>query len=239
MLPLLHDLLAARPGPLARLDARAPLLLAAALLLACLGSSGWPLPAGIGFAAVAGGLALRVPPLLLLARLAVPLLMVAVLAAIRLHLQGRAGLAEAGLLASRVLGASAVLVLLGSTVPVPRLAAALRWLRVPALLVELLLLIYRFTFVLLDRAESGADALRLRLGWADRRRRLASSGQLAGLVLLRAVDQSARTAEAMRLRGGPGRLPLAPLGRPTYTACAATATGLAAVGASWWLWGRA
>jgi energy-coupling factor transporter transmembrane protein EcfT len=117
---------------------------------------------------------------------------------------------------------------------VHRLAGALRWLRVPGFAVELLLLVYRFTFVLIDRVESGADALRLRLGWTDRRRRLQSAGLLAGLVLLRSLDQAGRTAEAMRLRGGPGRLPLAPLPPLAGRDRLAMGAGVLAVAALWW-----
>jgi energy-coupling factor transporter transmembrane protein EcfT len=191
MFALLNDILAARSTSLARCDARVVVSAGLALVAACLASSWWLLPAVVAAAVLTAGWSLGLP--------------------VRLIAEGVAALRPGMDLAARVVGASAVLVLLGSTVPVHRLAVAARWLRAPLLLVELLLLMYRFVFVLLDRAEAGLDAQRLRLGWRDRRRALASAGQLSGLMLVRALDQAGRTAEAMRLRGGAGRLPLPPV----------------------------
>jgi cobalt/nickel transport system permease protein len=210
MFSLLTDILAARSTLLGRLDARVALVTALALVAVCMASTRWPLPALIAALVLLAGLRLGLPARLLAVRMAAPLGAVAVLTAARLWFDGRAALEPGLTLAARVVGASAVLVLLGSTVPVHRLAAAARWLRVPLLFVELLLLMYRFVFVLLERAQAGAEAQRLRLGWRDRRRALASAGQLSGLVLLRALDQAGRTAEAMRLRAGAGRMPLPP-----------------------------
>lgn len=213
MFALLNDILAARETPVARLDARVVLVIALALVAACLVSSWWLLPALVAAGVLLAGWSLGLPIRLIAVRMAAPLVVVAVLVAVRIGFDGRAAIAPGLALAARVVGASAVLVLLGSTMPVHRLAAAARWLRVPLLFIELLLLMYRFVFVLLDRAQAGLDAQRLRLGWRDRRRALASAGQLAGLVLVRAVDQAARTADAMRLRGGAGRLPMPPVTR--------------------------
>lgn len=213
MFALLNDILAARETGLTRLDARVVLITALALVVACLLSSWWLLPLGIAVGVLAAGWGLGLPLRLMALRMAAPLSVVAVLVAVRILFEGRAALAPGLALTARVIGASAVLVLLGSTLPVHRLSAAARWLQVPVLFIELLLLMYRFVFVLLDRAQAGLDAQRLRLGWRDRRRALASAGQLSGLVLLRAVDQAARTADAMRLRGGAGRLPMPPVTR--------------------------
>lgn len=210
MFALLNDILAARETPLARLDARVVLVAALALVAACLASSWWLMPALIAAGVLLAGRGLGLPVRLIAARMAAPLVVVAVLVAVRIWFEGRIAIVPGSTLAARVVGASAVLVLLGSTVPVHRLAAAARWLCVPLLFIELLLLMYRFVFVLLDRAQAGMDAQRLRLGWRDRRRALGSAGQLAGLVLVRAIDQADRTADAMRLRGGAGRMPLPP-----------------------------
>jgi cobalt/nickel transport system permease protein len=211
MFALLNDILAARSTSLARCDARVVVSAGLALVAACLASSWWLLPAVVAAAVLTAGWSLGLPVRLIAIRMAAPLGVVAVLVALRCWFEGVAALRPGMDLAARVVGASAVLVLLGSTVPVHRLAVAARWLRAPLLLVELLLLMYRFVFVLLDRAEAGLDAQRLRLGWRDRRRALASAGQLSGLMLVRALDQAGRTAEAMRLRGGAGRLPLPPV----------------------------
>lgn len=210
MFALLNDILAARATPLSRLDARLVLVTALTLVAACLFSTWWLLPAVIAVGVLVASWLLGLPLRVIAVRMTAPLLVVAVLVTVRILFEGEAAIRPGIVLATRVVGAAAVLVLLGSTLPVHRLAAAVRWLQVPVLFIELLLLMYRFVFVLLDRAQSGLDAQRLRLGWRDRRRALASAGQLSGLVLVRAVDQAARTAEAMRLRGGAGCYPLPP-----------------------------
>lgn len=233
MFSLLTDILAARSTPLARVDGRVALVAALALVAACMASTRWLLPALIAALALGAGLRLGLPARLLAVRMAAPLGVVAVLVAVRLWFEGQAALAPGLALAARVVGASAVLVLLGSTVPVHRLAAAARWLHVPLLFVELLLLMYRFVFVLLDRAQAGAEAQRLRLGWRDRRRALASAGQLSGLVLVRALDQAGRTAEAMRLRGGAGRMPLPPAAALGLRNALGLALAPALVAAAW------
>jgi cobalt ECF transporter T component CbiQ len=120
-----------------------------------------------------------------------------------LHLAGvvfnatREGLRAGSLAAARVLAATSVLVLLGMVAPAHALFRALLWFRVPRSLVEIGLLMYRFIFVLLDLAADMATAQTLRLGYRGAARSLRSVGALAGAVLVKSLDQAARTSEAM------------------------------------------
>ena len=76
---------------------------------------------------------------------------------------------------------------------------------------EMALLVYRYTFALLDHAADIAAAQKVRLGYSTFPRSLASMGVLAGAVMARSLDQALRTYEAMVLRGYQGGLSLSPL----------------------------
>lgn len=156
-----------------------------------------------------------VRPRLLLTRLGSPLLLAIMLLLFK-SLAGSgwqpslAGLREGGLLASRVLGAASVLLLLGCLISVTEILGALAWLRLPRTLVEVALLAWRYLFVLLDDASVVYSAQKNRLGYSSgMRRSLRSFGSLAGLLTVKAFDASRTITVAMSQRGYDGNLPLA------------------------------
>ncbi len=88
---------------------------------------------------------------------------------------------------------------------------ALRGLRVPARLVEILAVSYRFFFVL------SAEVASLRLAWRSRGgrrpgfwRQARQAGAVVGTLLIKAVDKTERVVLAMRARGYRGALPCPP-----------------------------
>jgi cobalt/nickel transport system permease protein len=101
--------------------------------------------------------------------------------------------------------------LLSFVTPAYKIFHSLRWFRIPEAWVEMALLVYRYTFALLDHAADIAAAQRTRLGYSTLPRSLASMGVLAGAVVTRSLDQALRTYEAMVLRGYRGGLSLPPL----------------------------
>ena len=110
--------------------------------------------------------------------------------------------------------------------------AALRWARLPQTWVEIALLMIRAIFTLFEQAGSVLAAQKVRLGHATLRRSLGSIGSLAGIVLLRSLDQSQRTHEAMTVRGYQGSVPLPrlrPLSRRDWAACSAGVATIAIV----------
>ena len=123
----------------------------------------------------------------------------------------REGFLVGALAALRIFAATSVLVLLGMVAPAHALFRALLWFRVPRGLVEIGLLMYRFIFVLLDIAADMATAQTLRLGYLGAARSLRSAGSLAGAVLVKSIDQAARTSESMVLRGYTGSMPVGTL----------------------------
>ena len=103
-------------------------------------------------------------------------------------------------------------VVLTATTPPLRLLDALRALRVPAVLVAIVMLMYRYLFVLVDEAQSLMRARTARsaaigpksggsLVW-----RAKSAGGMAGSLFIRTLDRSERIYMAMLARGYDGTL---------------------------------
>ena len=103
-------------------------------------------------------------------------------------------------------------VVLTATTPPLRLLEALRALRVPAVLVAIVMLMYRYLFVLVDEAQSLLRARTARsaaigpksggsLVW-----RAKSAGGMAGSLFIRTLDRSERIYMAMLARGYDGTL---------------------------------
>jgi cobalt/nickel transport system permease protein len=70
---------------------------------------------------------------------------------------------------------------------------------------------YRYLFVFLDEASELLDAQRIRLGYGRARTAVVSAGSLLGAVMVRSVEQSMRTHEAMLARGYTGDYPFGQL----------------------------
>ncbi len=114
------------------------------------------------------------------------------------------GLLEGTLIGTRVLASVSLLILLGLTTPFTKLLSALSWLKVPKTFVDILMLAYRYIFVLMDDAQVIYKSQKNRLGYAGLLRGLRSFGTLTGSVMLRALDQSITTTTAMVQRGYTG-----------------------------------
>jgi len=70
---------------------------------------------------------------------------------------------------------------------------------------------YRYIFCLLEHTAESVEAQRVRLGYTGARRSLSSIGTLAGIVVLRSLDQARQTHEAMMVRGYRGCLTFGPM----------------------------
>lgn len=228
MVELFFDIFAYRDHAWTRADPRPKLVLALATILAIILSTRIVLPLALLALCLAALLALRIPPRLILERLAGPMGMVLVLILLQAFTRGstaiwtftlggkelaltREGLWHGGLMGARVLGAVSVMLLFSAVTPAHKVFSALRWFRFPQGWVEIAMLMYRYTFVLLDHAADVASAQRVRLGYRGLRRSLSSLGTLAGAVLVRSIDQASHTHQAMMLRGYSGSIPLGPL----------------------------
>jgi cobalt/nickel transport system permease protein len=101
--------------------------------------------------------------------------------------------------------ATLVLVVL-ATAPLEVTLKAMHALRVPGLLVQVVLLTYRYVFVLMDELARLRVAVRVR-GYRNRvnRHSYRTIGHIAGTLLVRGYERSERVGQAMRCRGFDGR----------------------------------
>ncbi|MCX7774388.1 MAG: cobalt ECF transporter T component CbiQ [Clostridia bacterium] len=109
-----------------------------------------------------------------------------------------------------ILTVCAALLLL-STCGLPRIAASLRALKVPRILVMQLLLTYRYLTVLMEEAARTLTAYGFRAP-GQKGVGYKAWGSLAGQLLLRTFDRAERVYQAMRLRGFEGDFPVRPIG---------------------------
>ena len=223
MFDLFSDIFACRDNVLTRMDPRPKFLIALVTIVLVVLCSKVFMPVLVLVLCQGALVALRIPFRLVLMRLAAPLGIVVVLMALQAFtvtgtelfstsLFGRhlvaswEGLNRGLLLSARVLAAVSVMVLLSSVTPAHKIFHALRCFGLPEAWVEIALLMYRYTFALVDQACDVAAAQRVRLGYSTARRSLSSAGVLAGTVLIRSIDQAMRTHEAMTLRGYQGTI---------------------------------
>lgn len=98
------------------------------------------------------------------------------------------------------LGAISCLYFLTLTTPMLDILFVLQRLRCPKIIVELMMLTYRYIFVTLDMASAIITAQRCRLGNKDFMTELRSIGQMLAVLLVRSLNRSARVFDAMEAR---------------------------------------
>ncbi|MFZ5595829.1 MAG: cobalt ECF transporter T component CbiQ [Bacillota bacterium] len=118
----------------------------------------------------------------------------------------QAGIQNAARLFFKALGAVSCLYYLSLSTPMVDLLAALRRLKVPKLLVELMGLIYRFIFVLLETADTMFTAQNSRLGYSSLSSVYRSLAALASTLFVRACKRADELYTALESRGYDGEL---------------------------------
>ncbi|RNC29357.1 MAG: Cobalt transport protein CbiQ [Candidatus Dichloromethanomonas elyunquensis] len=116
----------------------------------------------------------------------------------------KAGMETAVRLFFRALGAVSCLYYLSLNTPMVDLLSALRKLKCPKLLVELMSLIYRFIFILTETTETMVTAQNSRLGYSGLKAGYHSLGALAATLFIRAYKRSDQIYTAMEARGYDG-----------------------------------
>jgi cobalt/nickel transport system permease protein len=188
-------------GPLRRLPAGPKLAVAVALVLAfvLLPHGAWPVyGAGALLLAVLvllGGVPLR--PFLQRLLLLEPF----VLGVALLTLLQPDGLSMFLALVARSTLCLSTMLLLAGTTPLPDLLQVLRTLRVPALLVTTLALMYRYLFVLADEARRMQRACHCRTFAAGTMPRWKTLASVVGQLFVRAAGRAERIHAAMLARG--------------------------------------
>ena len=231
------------------IDPRARVVVATAVLLTVVASTRPWLPLVVAVVCLGDLMIRRAAFWGTLGRLAAPLSVALLVAVVRVFSSGttewfvwdlgpwqltatREGLAAGLLIGSRVLGGVAVMLRLSGTLTFEELVAALKWFRFPRTWLEISLLMYHYVFQFFEQGTEVVSAQKIRLGYAGICNGLQSLGGLAGIVLLRSMEQAERTYQAMVARGGDGLIPLPtlpPATRKMWSYAALRATGIAGV----------
>ena len=106
----------------------------------------------------------------------------------------------------QAMGAVCCLYFLSTSTPMPQLIEVLRKCRLPELMIELMYLIYRYLFVLLEVQRQMTVAASARLGYDGWRRSLTTAGKISGGLLASSFRRSSACYDAMEARGYEGRL---------------------------------
>jgi len=211
--------------PLCSVDARVKLLVALALLLMVVSSSGFVFPLLTAGICLTLCITLKIRIRTLLTRFAEPLFIAAVVLLMKglgtgssplwsVHLPFaeitlyREGLGEGFRLASRIVGGVAIVAAVGFATTFTELLAAFSWFRVPREVTEVALFAWRYLFVLADDAQVIHSAQKNRLGYVGVRRSCRSFGTLSGALVIKAFDASQTMTTAMMQRGYDGNMPL-------------------------------
>lgn len=113
-------------------------------------------------------------------------------------------------LAASAMGAVSCLYFLALSTPLTDLFYVLEKLRCPYLIMELMLLIYRFLFLLWSIAAELGKAAEGRLGTVNYRTSVRTLGQVSATLLIRALKRSSAIYDAMESRGYDGKIRVLP-----------------------------
>ncbi|MGA8943811.1 MAG: cobalt ECF transporter T component CbiQ [Thermoactinomyces sp.] len=118
----------------------------------------------------------------------------------------QAGIQNAVYLFFKALGAVSCLYYLSLSTPVVDLLAVLRKLKVPKLMIELMGLVYRFIFILIETADTIFIAQKSRLGYSNLFSAYKSLASLISTLFIRAYKKSDELYTALEARGYDGEL---------------------------------
>lgn len=99
-----------------------------------------------------------------------------------------------------------LIVIFISTTPIKEMLSVLKKLKVPDILIEIFLVVFKYIFILNDEGIRMKNAQTVRLGYCSFRRSLESFGNLIGMIMLRSINKGFAMSEALYVRGYKGRL---------------------------------
>jgi cobalt/nickel transport system ATP-binding protein len=101
------------------------------------------------------------------------------------------------------------------TTPFNRVMDALKWFRIPAILLDTIAMTYRYALLLMDEFQHMRDAARSRGGFRGYRNTQQSTGLILAQVILRAYDRAGRIQNSMVARGANASQPATVLRTPS------------------------
>ncbi|MCE5295944.1 MAG: cobalt ECF transporter T component CbiQ [Euryarchaeota archaeon] len=120
----------------------------------------------------------------------------------------RDGLDLATLVMLRALAGISVMLAFITSTPVPHFAMALRQLHVPKEILELTVLTYRYSFLLLEQLETMTVAASCRLGFRGLRTSIRTTSRVAVGLFSRSLDMAERSQVALNCRNYKGDFPV-------------------------------
>ncbi|AIQ46080.1 hypothetical protein R70723_09415 [Paenibacillus sp. FSL R7-0273] len=148
------------------------------------------------------------------------------------------GLQRAGYLLVRIAACMSCFLFIIFTIPFTELLQVLRRLRLPQIVLELMLIMYRFLFILSDTAHGMLLARRLRGGKRSFRDKLGETAAMAGTLFAGTMHRYYGLAQGLMTRGYTGEIMLPPYQpRPVprkFTIRAYTGIALLLL-AQWWI----
>ena len=119
----------------------------------------------------------------------------------------QAGINFALLIFTRCLAAIAVLNLLILLTPMERILDSLRWFKIPSVIVDTMMLMFRYISLISDESARIRKAQESRLGYSKKvgvRKKIVNFGTLAGMLMARSFDRAIQVGDAMISRGYTG-----------------------------------
>lgn len=116
------------------------------------------------------------------------------------------GFSTALISVGRMLGSVTCLLFLSLTTPMSDIFALLKKLHLPAVFIELSMLIYRYIFIMLQEAMRMEYAQKMRLGYSNISGSISAFAMLAGNLFIRSWDSAERMLIAMNSRGYEGTI---------------------------------
>jgi cobalamin biosynthesis protein CbiM/cobalt ECF transporter T component CbiQ len=101
----------------------------------------------------------------------------------------------------------AVMLFFATSTPIPHLAYALRSLKVPTYIAELMVLVYRYAFLLLEQMDTMYTAAQCRIGFRGTKNKFRTTGKLAVGMFIRSMEVADRSEMALQCRNFRGDFP--------------------------------
>lgn len=108
--------------------------------------------------------------------------------------------------AMRVVVGVVLMLIFISTTPIKDILNVLYKIKVPVVIIETILIIYKYIFILNEECYKMQNAQAVRLGYNNFRKSLESFGTLLGLIVMRGYNRGNKIADAMMVRGFNGNL---------------------------------
>lgn len=115
---------------------------------------------------------------------------------------------QAWLVMIRAVAGITVMMAFATSTPIPHLAQALRQIRIPDEICEIVVLIYRYAFLLLERMDTMWSAANSRLGFSGFKRSMKTIASIAVGIFTSSMNMADRAQVSLECRGYRGYFPI-------------------------------